>query len=94
MRVSTDKKAARGVVLLLGIAALVAVSGCSGRAAPVGGAPQGVIVVAGENFWGDIASQIGGSRVKVTSIISDPSTVDISTSRAPPMPLPSLKRRS
>ena len=30
-------------------------------------------VVAAENFWGDIASQIGGSHVNVTSIITDPS---------------------
>jgi zinc/manganese transport system substrate-binding protein len=28
--------------------------------------------VAGENFWGDIASQIGGDHVTVRSIISDP----------------------
>jgi len=34
---------------------------------------SGVIqVVAAENFWGNIASQIGGDRVSVTSIISDP----------------------
>ncbi len=32
-----------------------------------------VSVVAGENFWGDIANQLGGSHVHVTSIISDPS---------------------
>jgi zinc/manganese transport system substrate-binding protein len=31
-----------------------------------------VNVVAGENFWGDIISQLGGSHVHVTSIISDP----------------------
>lgn len=40
-------------------------------------APAGskvVNVVAGENFWGNIVSQIGGSRVKVTSIISNPNT--------------------
>jgi zinc/manganese transport system substrate-binding protein len=29
-------------------------------------------VVAGENFWGNIISQVGGSHVHVTSIISDP----------------------
>ena len=29
-------------------------------------------IVAGENFWGSIASQIGGNRVEVTSIVSDP----------------------
>ena len=31
-------------------------------------------VVAAENFWGDIARQIGGDTVQVTSIISDPNT--------------------
>lgn len=29
-------------------------------------------LVAAENFWGNIASQIGGNRVNVTSIITDP----------------------
>jgi len=29
-------------------------------------------VVAAENFWGSLASQIGGTHVKVTSIVSDP----------------------
>jgi len=29
-------------------------------------------IVAAENFWGNIASQIGGNRVNVTSVITDP----------------------
>ena len=29
-------------------------------------------VVAGENFWGSLVSQIGGTKVKVDSIVSDP----------------------
>jgi zinc/manganese transport system substrate-binding protein len=29
-------------------------------------------VVAGENFWGSLVSQIGGNKVHVTSIVSDP----------------------
>jgi zinc/manganese transport system substrate-binding protein len=29
-------------------------------------------VVAGENFWGSLVSQIGGTHVHVTSIVSDP----------------------
>lgn len=33
---------------------------------------NGLHVVAAENFWGAIASQIGGNHVHVTSIISDP----------------------
>jgi len=31
-------------------------------------------VVAGENFWGSLVSQIGGSHVNVTSIVTDPNT--------------------
>jgi zinc/manganese transport system substrate-binding protein len=34
----------------------------------------GLRVVAAENFWGNIASQLGGSHVQVTSIITDPNT--------------------
>jgi zinc/manganese transport system substrate-binding protein len=35
-------------------------------------APQPVRIVAAENFYGDVAAQIGGSRVQVTSILSNP----------------------
>jgi len=45
----------------------------SANAASAGGG--GVIqVVAAENFWGSIASQIGGSHVHVVSIITNPNT--------------------
>src|SRR5437016_9822728 len=58
------------------LAAIVALSaGCGGRskssAAPASGVLQ---VVAAENFWGSIASQLGGSRVHVTSVITSPAT--------------------
>ncbi len=33
-----------------------------------------VNVVAAENFWGSLVSQIGGTHVRVTSIVSDPNT--------------------
>src|SRR5579872_4996684 len=43
---------------------------------PAGGAttnPSAVVtIVAAENFYGDIARQVGGSHVSVTSILSDP----------------------
>jgi zinc/manganese transport system substrate-binding protein len=29
-------------------------------------------IVAGENFWGSLVSQLGGNRVHVTSVVSDP----------------------
>jgi zinc/manganese transport system substrate-binding protein len=36
-------------------------------------APSATInVVAGENFWGSIASQLGGSKVSVQSVVTDP----------------------
>jgi zinc/manganese transport system substrate-binding protein len=40
-----------------------------------GAARSGALqVVAGENFWGSIASQLGGSKVSVQSVVSDPNT--------------------
>ncbi|MER6571662.1 zinc ABC transporter substrate-binding protein [Streptomyces sp. NPDC001093] len=38
------------------------------------GSGKTIQVVAAENFWGSIASQLGGSHVKVTSIINNPNT--------------------
>jgi zinc/manganese transport system substrate-binding protein len=37
-----------------------------------GGNSAGVPVVAAENSYGDVAQQIGGSYVQVTSVLSDP----------------------
>jgi len=58
-------------------------------------APHGVVnVVAGENFWGTVAAQIGGKHVKVTSIISspngDPHLYEASASDAAAVALASL----
>ena len=39
-----------------------------------GGSRQELRVVAAENFWGSIASQLGGSKVSVQSIIVNPNT--------------------
>lgn len=57
---------------LLVCAALVA--GCGSAAAGDGSNSGRLQVVAAENFWGSIASQLGGSRVQVQSIIVNPST--------------------
>jgi zinc/manganese transport system substrate-binding protein len=51
----------------------VAAAGCS-SSATTGPDDRGVKVVAAENFWGDIASQIGGAGASVTSIITDPTS--------------------
>ena len=51
---------------------VLAGAGCAAPQAPV--TPGIVKVVAGENMWGNIAAQIGGAHVQVTSILSDPNT--------------------
>jgi zinc/manganese transport system substrate-binding protein len=51
-----------------GLAALLA--SCSSAGAAGGGA--GLQVVAAENFWGSIASQLAGTKAHVTSIITNP----------------------
>ncbi|MFE2427630.1 metal ABC transporter solute-binding protein, Zn/Mn family [Streptomyces sp. NPDC059373] len=48
-------------------------SSSTGSSASSGsGSGKTIQVVAAENFWGSIASQLGGNHVKVTSIISNP----------------------
>jgi zinc/manganese transport system substrate-binding protein len=48
--------------------AALAVAGCGSG----GSRGSGLTVVAAENFWGSIASQLAGSRASVNSIIVDP----------------------
>jgi len=57
----------------LTIAALLAVA-LSGCGASSGGTDSSgrLLVIAAENFWGDLAAQIGGAHVDVTSLISSP----------------------
>ena len=58
-------------VLLAVLAACVA--GCGDSSGPGAGSPSGKLrVVAAEDFWGSIAAQLGGDRVEVTSIITNP----------------------
>jgi zinc/manganese transport system substrate-binding protein len=59
-------------VLLVGAGLL---AGCGGSASSSSGSSGGKLqVVAAENFWGSIASQLGGSKVAVSSIIVNPNT--------------------
>jgi zinc/manganese transport system substrate-binding protein len=59
--------------LLAGLVLVVASCGGSSKSAAI--APGGVLqVVAAENFWGSIATQLGGSRAHVTSVITSPAT--------------------
>jgi len=60
-------------LLVVGVAAGLYLTrpSTSGTTASNGGLVQ---VVAAENFWGSLASQVGGTRVNVTSVLSDPNT--------------------
>ena len=62
--------------MAVGLLAVVPVgAGCGGQSKSSAGAPTGVLhVVAAENFWGSIASQLGGNRVQVNSVITNPAT--------------------
>jgi zinc/manganese transport system substrate-binding protein len=71
----------RRLVRAAGAAALsaAALAGCSTTPAATGAARTGspgsstvITVVAAENFWGSLAGQLGGTHVKVTSIIDNP----------------------
>jgi zinc/manganese transport system substrate-binding protein len=65
------------VALVSGAALVLAVTGCTSTTPASGssGSSSGAIkVVAAENFWGNVISQIGGSHVAVTSIVGDPNT--------------------
>lgn len=63
-----------GLVGVIGALLALAVTGCG--LSPTQSATGGgrVRVVAAENFWGSIATQVGGDRAQVTSIIANPDT--------------------
>jgi zinc/manganese transport system substrate-binding protein len=58
--------------MLLAVALLGSLAACGSSSPGALGADKAVNVVAAENFYGDIAAQLGGDRVHVTSIINDP----------------------
>jgi len=60
--------------ILMSLVALAAGCNSSGQSASGGKGGGPLRVVAAENFWGSIASQLGGSRVRVQSIIVNPNT--------------------
>jgi zinc/manganese transport system substrate-binding protein len=55
--------------LASGMLATLTVAACAGQTS---GSRDGINVVAAENFWGSIASQLAGSRAQVQSIIVNP----------------------
>jgi zinc/manganese transport system substrate-binding protein len=58
----------RTILVFAAGAALLATAGCGGG----GSGPARLNVVAAENAYGDIVRQLGGPRVHVTSILTDP----------------------
>lgn len=67
--------------ILIAIIVIAAVAGLyvagylgtgAGPPVPGGSGSSTIRVVAAENFWGSLASQLGGSHVQVVSIVSDP----------------------
>jgi zinc/manganese transport system substrate-binding protein len=79
---SQGPSAPRRLPLVAGLLAAGALllAACSSSSTPAGGASSTngagpvVHVVAAENFWGSIASQIGGKHAQVVSIITNPNT--------------------
>src|SRR3954447_1346965 len=69
MRMPSRHASTRATSFLVSAAAVPAVAGCGGAAA----AQQGVQVAASTNVYGDLVRAVGGDRVEVTSVISDPS---------------------
>jgi zinc/manganese transport system substrate-binding protein len=67
-RLLTAPRGLSGILLLL----LMTCAACGTTFQSASGSSGPVQVVAAENFWGSIASQVGGSHVHVTSIIVDP----------------------
>ncbi|HEY7965630.1 MAG TPA: zinc ABC transporter substrate-binding protein [Solirubrobacteraceae bacterium] len=61
--------ALRRIIACVAVAMTLALCGCG--ATP---RPAGLRVVAAENFWGSIASQLAGSAAQVTSTIVNPAT--------------------
>ena len=67
------------VVVLIAVIAIIVTGGLHSNSAvmtnpppPVNNTPKTIQIVAAENFWGSLVSQIGGSHVQVLSIVSDP----------------------
>jgi zinc/manganese transport system substrate-binding protein len=69
-------------IALTALAGLALTAGCStsskssssGGATGAAGSSKKINVVAAENFWGSIATQLGGDQVSATSIINSPDT--------------------
>jgi zinc/manganese transport system substrate-binding protein len=69
------RRRALRVAAAVAVPLVLALTACSTTASTAAGSSGGsalIQVVAAENFWGSLAAQLGGSHVKVTSIIDNP----------------------
>ena len=73
----------RAAVAALGVVAVATLASCDSSAAVAPTASGQIAVVAGENFWGDIAQQIGGARVSVRRSSATRTPTRTSTSPTP-----------
>src|SRR5215831_5574389 len=53
---------------------IVTAAGCSTARSDISGSSRVIRVAAAENFWGSVASQLGGKHAQVSSIITNPNT--------------------
>ena len=60
------------IIVVAFVAVWLASAGVGGGAAAAAPPAAKPVIVAGENFYGDVTSQIAGNHVTVISIISDP----------------------
>jgi len=67
---TTNKYLSKVIVLIVVVGLIVGIIRISHNQSSRQTGP--VQVVAAENFWGNLASQLGGTKVNVTSIVSDP----------------------
>jgi zinc/manganese transport system substrate-binding protein len=66
-------KRCRRLLRLIAVATLLSTVLAACGAPPAGaGSAKTLQVIAGQNFWGSIATQLGGTHVSVTSIVTNP----------------------
>src|SRR6059058_6013230 len=64
----------RALLVTVVLAALAIITGGELARGEAARGDASLEVVAAENFWGSIASQLGGNRVHVVSVITSPAT--------------------
>jgi len=71
---AASKSASRALLVLLVGSSCLGQIACGGGGQRAGGRTGQIQVVAAENFWADLARQVGGQRAVVRDVLSDPNT--------------------